>query len=68
MLKGERRRELVLSYQFERVYLRAAPQLLRDVAILFFETRLRLGEALALKWSDIELDGANGEKLRPGSE
>ena len=27
------------------------------------ETGLRLGEALALKWSDIELDAANGKKL-----
>jgi len=43
--------------------LEAAPQPLRDVAILLLETGLRLGEALALKWTDIELDAANGKKL-----
>ena len=32
----------------EKVYLEAAPQPLKDVAILLLETGLRLGEALAL--------------------
>lgn len=32
-------------------------------AVLLLETGLRLGEALALKWTDIELDAANGKKL-----
>jgi integrase len=63
MLRGERSREFVLSHEQEKVYLLAAPQPLRDVAILLLETGLRLGEALALKWSDIELDAANGKKL-----
>ena len=63
MLKGERSRDFVLSHQQEKIYLAAAPQLLRDVATLLFETGLRLGEALALKWIDIELDAANGKGL-----
>ena len=63
MIKGERSRDFVLSYQQERGYLNAAPQPLKDVAILLLETGLRLGEALALKWTDIELDAANGKKL-----
>lgn len=63
MLKGERSRDFVLSHQQEKIYLAAAPQPLRDVAILLLETGLRLGEALALKWTDIELDAANGKKL-----
>jgi len=63
MLKGERSREFVLSHQQEELYLEAAPQPLRDVAVLLLETGLRLGEALALKWIDIELDAANGKKL-----
>src|SRR5215471_15055502 len=63
MLKGERSREFVLSRSQEKLYLKAAPQPLRDVALLLLETGLRLGEALALKWSDIELDAANGKRL-----
>jgi integrase len=63
MLKGERSRDFVFSHQQEKTYLEAAPQPLKDVAILLLETGLRLGEALALKWTDIELDAANGKKL-----
>ncbi len=63
MLKGERSRDFVLSHQLERIYLESAPQPLRDIAVLLLETGLRLGEALAIKWSDIELDASNGKKL-----
>jgi integrase len=63
MLKGERSRDFVLSHHQEKTYLEAASQPLKDVAILLLETGLRLGEALALKWTDIELDAANGKKL-----
>ena len=63
MLNGERNRDFVLSHKQEQVYLSMAPQPLKDVAILLLETGLRLGEALALKWGDIELDAANGKKL-----
>lgn len=63
MLKGERRRDFVFTRQQEKVYLAAAPQPLRDVALLLVETGLRLGEALPLKWTDIELDAANGKRL-----
>jgi integrase len=63
MLKGERNRDFVFSHQQEKSYLEAAPQPLKDVAILLLETGLHLGEALALNWSDIELDAANGKKL-----
>jgi integrase len=62
-LNGERSRDFVLSHKQENVYLGVAPQPLRDVAALLLETGLRLGEALALKWTDIELDAANGKKL-----
>src|SRR5205814_10073906 len=62
-LKGERNRDFVFSHQQQKIYLEAAPQPLKDVAILLLETGLRLGEALALKWTDIELDAANGKKL-----
>ena len=43
-----------------------APQPLRDVAIVLLETGLQLGEALPLKWTDIELDAVN-EKSFQGS-
>ena len=63
MLKGEHSRDFVFSHTQEKVYLAAAPQPLRDVAILLIETGLRLGESLVLRWTDIELDAANGKKL-----
>lgn len=63
MLKGEKSRDFVLTHEQEKMYLAAARQPLRDVAALLLETGLRLGEALALKWTDIELDAANGKKL-----
>lgn len=62
MLKGERNRDLFLASAGDELFGRP-PQPLKDVAILLLETDLRLGEALALKWSDIELDAANGKKL-----
>ena len=55
--------DFVFTHALERTYLAAAPQPLRDIALLLIETGLRLGEALALRWTDIELDAANGEKL-----
>jgi integrase len=62
-LKGDQSRDFVLTHQQDMVYLGAAPQPLLDVAALLLETGLRLGEELALKWIDIELDAANGKKL-----
>jgi integrase len=62
-LKGERSRDFVFTPSQEKTYLAVAPQPLRDVAILLIESGLRVGEALALKWTDIELDAANGKKL-----
>ena len=55
LLKGERQRDFVLSAADEAEYLSLAPQPLKDAAILLIDTGLRVGEAVALKWSDIEL-------------
>lgn len=63
LILGASSRDFVLSHSQEKVYLECAPQPLRDVAILLLETGLQLGEALALKSTDIELDAANGKKL-----
>ena len=60
LLRGERSRDFVLSYQQEHLYLEAAPQPLRDVALLMVDTGLRLGEVVALQWRDVHLRPING--------
>jgi integrase len=51
LLRGERNREFALSHWQESTYLEAAPQPLKDVAILILETGVRPGEAVHLKWT-----------------
>ena len=63
LLKGEKRRDFVLSAAGEREYLSLAPQPLKDAAILLLDTGLRVGEAVALKWEDIELQPAGDAKF-----
>jgi len=58
LLRGERNREFVLGHGFELAYLAAAPQPLRDVAVLMLETGVRPGEALGLQWPDVRLQMA----------
>jgi integrase len=62
LLQGERSREFILTYPQEGTYLGAAPQPLRDVALLLLDTGLRVGEAVALRWSDIRLRPVNGAR------
>lgn len=63
MLTGERVRDFVLSDEQVGRYLAAAPQPLRDVATLILETGLRIGEALSLKWHDVNLTAAIHARL-----
>jgi len=63
MLQGEYNREFVLTHDQEAAYIEAAPQPLRDVAVLILDTGLRVGEALALKWPDVHLVPLNGSRL-----
>jgi integrase len=63
LLQGERTREFVLSREQEPVYLNAAPQPLKDLALLMLDTGLRDGEALALKWPDIHVNPAPEAKF-----
>lgn len=63
LLQGERTREFVLSREQEPVYLNAAPQPLKDLALLMLDTGLRDGEALALKWPDIHVNPATEAKF-----
>jgi integrase len=55
LLRGERNREFVLSHKLQPAYLEAAPQPLKDVAILILESGVRPGEAANLQWSDVHL-------------
>ena len=62
LLRGERNREFVLTHGLEPKYLQAAPQPLRDVAILILETGVRPGEAVGLQWPDVRLQTAVNAK------
>jgi integrase len=53
LLSGELRREWVLPPEMEARYLAAAPQPLRDAAVLMLDTGLRVGEAMNLTWEDV---------------
>jgi integrase len=58
LLQGERTREFVLSRDQEPMYLKAATEPLKDLALLMLDTGLRDGEALVLKWKDIYMEPA----------
>jgi len=58
LLRGERIRDFVLTHQLEPKYLEAAPQPLKDVAILILESGVRPGEAANLQWPDVFLQPA----------
>ena len=60
LLRGERNREFVLSFKDEELYLGAAPDDLRDVAVFMIDTGLRVGEVLSLEWPTIRLKPAPG--------
>jgi integrase len=63
LLPGERTREFVVNRQLEPKYLQSASQPLQDVATLIVDTGLRVGEAVALQWSDVTLEPINGARL-----
>jgi len=56
LLGGERRRDFVLGRDQEAAYLAACPEYLARIALLIVDTGLRIGEALALRWPDLDLD------------
>jgi integrase len=60
LLQGERQRERVLSDDEAARYLAAAPSLWRDVATILLGTAMRPGEAYALRWENVSLNGQRG--------
>jgi integrase len=54
--------DFVLDPITESAYLKACPPQLHDVAIVLLDSALRLGEALALQWSDVHLEPAGGAR------
>jgi integrase len=60
LAKGEKRRERVLTDGEAEKYLAACPQLWRDVAKVLLGTGMRPGEAYALDWRNILLNGSGG--------
>jgi len=56
ILNGERNRDFVLTHAQELAYLEAAPQPLKDIALLIVDTGLRVGEALGLQWRDVHVE------------
>lgn len=63
MLRGEHRREFVLSFEHEKLYLEMAPDSLRDPAILMLDTGLRVRETRLLEWPDVHLTPAPGARF-----
>jgi integrase len=63
LLSGEPTRDYVLARDQEGAYLDACPQPLKDAALLILEAGLRVGEALALSWADVEMVPGSGKKF-----
>ena len=63
LLSGEQGRDLVLTYEQEKLYLGSAPQSLHDLALMILDTGLRIGEALNLEWPDVRIQPAAGASL-----
>ncbi len=63
MLRGEHKREFVLSFEHENLYLEMAPESLRDPAILMLDEGLRVRETRLLEWPDVHLTPAPGARF-----
>jgi integrase len=60
LAKGERQRDTVLADQDWQRYIADCPQPWRDAAIIIRGTGMRPGEAFALRWENIYLNGTGG--------
>jgi hypothetical protein len=59
LVKGERQRERVLTYDEANVYLGACDQPWRDAATILMGTGMRPGEVFALRWENILMNRTN---------
>jgi integrase len=63
-LRGENRRERVITLDEEKYYLAAALPLLHDVSLILFDTGMRPEECHSLRWENINwVGGKNGHLL-----
>lgn len=60
LAKGERQRDMVLADADWQRYIAECPQPWRDAAIIIRGTGMRPGEAFALRWENIYLNGTGG--------
>jgi len=60
LAKGENKRERILTKAEAEIYLKACPQPWKDVATVLVGTGMRPGEAYALDWRNILLNGSGG--------
>jgi integrase len=60
LAKGERQRDTILADADWQRYIAVCPQPWRDAAIIIRGTGMRPGEAFALRWENIYLNGAGG--------
>jgi integrase len=58
LLKGENRRERVVSAEEEKLYLEGAPAMLKNIATIMIDCGFRPEEIYKLEWSFIWNDGA----------
>ncbi len=60
LAKGERQRDTILADGDWQRYIAECPQPWRDVAIIIRGTGMRPGEAFALRWENVYLNGSGG--------
>lgn len=63
LLPGEKSKGYVLTDAQETAYLNAAPQPLKDAAMLMLDAGLRVGEVLQLAWDDIHFEPVGDTQL-----
>ncbi len=63
LLRGERQCESVFSHRQESLFLEAASEPLRSIAIVAVDTGLRMRELLTLDWADVRLEPPSGARF-----